>query len=247
MHIFRLGSSLKSLSFILYHWVWLFFRLGYTKDSKSAIALAGQRVVSNEINPSLASSPRRSHLCDVGDRTIATGATNMLFSSFFELFIKILEIFSQQEPARSSELMNTLIKAFSSYGNVDSDLFRPIDSYFERLSVPTGHVLWTQYDISDGLYVIESGVLRASYEFANPAQHFEESMVAGTLAGELSALSDSTRNATVIVEQAAVLWKLSIENIRRLQMDEPELARTFIQLVLKGELPFIFTRCNLDY
>ena len=65
-------------------------------------------------------------------------------------------------------------------------------------------------------------------------------MVAGTLAGELSALSDSTRNATVTVEQAAVLWKLSIENIRRLQMDEPELARTFIQLVLKGEILSLF-------
>ena len=74
-------------------------------------------------------------------------------------------------------------------------------------------------------------------------------MVAGTLAGELSALSDSTRNATVIVEQAAVLWKLSIENIRRLQMDEPELSRIFIQLVLKGEFfsIFIYSRGNLDY
>jgi SulP family sulfate permease len=181
-----------------------------------SLALASQRVLSNEYNPTSASSPRRSHLCDVGDRTIAT------------------EIFSQDEPGRSSEPMNTLIKAFSSYGNLDSDLFRPISSYFERLSVPSGHVLWNQYDLSDGLYVIESGVLRASYEFPNPAQHFEESMVAGTLAGELSALSDSTRNATVIVEQAAVLWKLSIENIRRLQMDEPELARTFIRLVLKA-------------
>jgi sulfate permease, SulP family len=168
---------------------------------------------------------------------------NTLFSLFFYITYvnHTLEIFSQHEPERSSEPINTLIKAFSSYGNVDSDLFRPIDSYLERLSVPTGHVLWTQYDLSDGLYVIESGVLRASYEFANPAQHFEESMVAGTLAGELSALSDSTRNATVIVEQAAVLWKLSNENIRRLQLDEPELARTFIRFVLKGEfLSFFF-------
>lgn len=110
-----------------------------------------------------------------------------------------------------------------------------MDSYFERLSVPAGHVLWNQGDRSDGLYVIESGVLRASYKLANFAQHFEESMVAGTLAGELSALSDSARNATIVVEHAAVLWKLSIENIRRLQLEEPELARTFIQLVLKGE------------
>lgn len=146
----------------------------------------------------------------------------------------ILEVLSHHEPECNSEPIKTLIKAFSSYGNVDFDLFRPIDSYFECLVVPTGHVLWTQNDPSDGLYVIESGVLRASYEFANPAQHFEESMVAGTLAGELSALSDSNRNATVVVEHPAVLWKLSTENIRRLQLNEPELARTFIQLVLKG-------------
>jgi SulP family sulfate permease len=148
--------------------------------------------------------------------------------------IRILEIFSQLDPELNCEPINTLIKAFSSYGNVDPDLFRPIDSYLERLSVPPGHVLWNQNDPSDGLYIIESGVLRASYEFPNPAQHFEESMVAGTVAGELSALSDSTRNATVIVEQSAVLWKLSNANIRRLQLDEPELARMFIQLVLKG-------------
>ena len=188
-------------------------------------------------------------MCDVGDRTIATGAHKYSITLFFSTTYvnHVLEIFSQHEPERSSEPLNTIIKAFSSYGNVDSDLFRPIDSYFERLSVPTGHVLWNQYDLPDGLYVIESGVLRASYEFANPAQHFEESMVAGTLAGELSALSDSTRNATVIVEQAAVLWKLSTGNIRRLQMDEPELARTFIQLVLKGEFYIYITRCPLDY
>ena len=168
--------------------------------------------MNNEYNPPLACSPRRSHLFDVGDRTIATGTHKLCYSLFLYITYvnHILEIFSQHGAERSSEPINTLIKAFSSYGNVDSDLFRPIDSYFERLSVPTGHVLWTQHDLSDGLYVIESGVLRASYEFANPAQHFEESMVAGTLAGELSALSDSTRNATVIVEQAAVLWKLSL-------------------------------------
>lgn len=172
-------------------------------------------------------------------------AINALSSSF--CITSLLEIFSQYEPEPSSELINTLVKAFSSYGPVDSHLFHPFESYFERLFVPTGHILWTQGDVSDGLYVIESGVLRASYGFANPAQHFEESMVAGTLAGELSALSDSARNATVTVEHCAILWKLSNENIRRLQLDEPELARTFIQLVLKGGFLYLLVSLmNID-
>ena len=99
-----------------------------------------------------------------------------------------------------------------------------------------GDVLWNQGDPSDGLYFIESGVLRASYRFANQAQLFEESMVGGTLAGELSALSDSPRNATVVVEHSAVLWKLPNDCLLKMQQERPELARVFMQLVLKGRL-----------
>ncbi|KAF8966080.1 sulfate transporter family-domain-containing protein [Flammula alnicola] len=110
--------------------------------------------------------------------------------------------------------IKTLSMAFSSYGDVDPILFRRIDAYLERITVPEGHVLWKFGDPSDGLYVIESGVLRASYEFANPAQHLEESMVAGTA--------------------PSALWKISNVNLQRLQTEEPELAKVFIQLVLKA-------------
>ncbi|KAF4622171.1 hypothetical protein D9613_009345 [Agrocybe pediades] len=161
-------------------------------------------------------SPRRSHLRDAGERTIAN------------------EMLAEPPLEFDPEPLNTLTKAFSSYGDVDPVVFQPIARYLERLSVPTGHVLWKQGDHSDGLYIIESGVLRASYRFQNAEQHFEESMVAGTVAGEMSALSDSPRNATVVVEHPAILWKFSNENIQRLQVEEPELARIFIQLVLKA-------------
>ena len=141
-----------------------------------------------------------------------------------------------------SEPYNTLVKAFSSHGDVDFEVFRPIISYLERMSLEEGFVLWKQDDPSDGLYIIESGVLRASYEFADHTQSIEESMVPGTLAGELSALSDLPRNATTVVERPAVLWKLSIDNLRRLQAEEPLLAAIFMQLVLKGSLSLIVGR-----
>ena len=59
-------------------------------------------------------------------------------------------------------------------------------------------------------------------------------MVAGTLAGELSALSESTRNATCVVERAAVVWKLSIASLRRMEGEHPALAKTLVRLVLKA-------------
>ena len=106
--------------------------------------------------------------------------------------------------------------------------------YLARVSVSEGVVLWKQNDPSDGLYIIESGILRAIYKFSDHTPIIEESMVPGTLAGELSALSGLPRNATVVVESQAVLWKLSIQNLRKLEEDDPVLARTFMLVVLKG-------------
>ena len=127
-----------------------------------------------------------------------------------------------------------LSKAFSSYGQVDMEQFRPLLSSFERITVAEGTVLWEQDDPPDGLYLIESGVLRAIYSFPDRKDAFEESMVGGTLAGELSALSNLPRNARVVVEKDAVLWKLSMEKLEELQKQHPKLAGVFIHLVLKG-------------
>src|SRR5690606_7978471 len=121
----------------------------------------------------------------------------------------------------------------------DATLFSPLTSYLERTAVPPVHVLWTQCDAPDGLYILESGFLRALYQFGNPAQNFGESMVAGTVAGEWSALADAERNCTVVVESAAVLGKMSMRDLRRLQVERAELARVFIQLVLKGVFFFV--------
>lgn len=134
----------------------------------------------------------------------------------------------------SSEPYDTLVKTFSSYGDVDREKLQPLVPYLERREIPEGLVLWRQDEDSDGLYLIESGVLRASYKFADHIALVEESMVPGTLAGELSALTSLPRNATVVVERQAVLWKLSTASMRRMESDDPVLARTFVQFVMKG-------------
>jgi sulfate permease, SulP family len=103
-----------------------------------------------------------------------------------------------------------------------------------RRILPEGYVLWNQNDPPDGLYIVESGILRASYQFADHTPSIDESMVPGTLAGELSALSNLPRNATVVVEQDAIAWMLSTENLARLELEQPKLARTFLGLILKG-------------
>jgi SulP family sulfate permease len=134
--------------------------------------------------------------------------------------------------ALHGEPFETLLKAFSSYGPLDPSIYRPLIPYFTRVTAAEGEVLWTQGEPSDALYLIQSGVLRASYRFA-ASSGIEESMVAGTLAGELSAVSGTSRNATAIVERDAILWRLGTDDLQRLEEEEPSLARAFMKLILK--------------
>jgi len=189
------------------------------KEETDPLVLPGRQDVSINMNPTpLVSSPRRSQLHDVGWRTIGGDIVSR----------------SPSLNDDTCEPLCTLCKVFSSDTEFDKDKFLPLAPYLERMTVPQGLKLWNQGDESDALYIIESGVLRASYKFAEHIPIIEESMVAGTLAGELSGLSGLERNATVVVERQAVLWKLSRENLKLLGKQNPELAQTFTRLVMRA-------------
>lgn len=119
-------------------------------------------------------------------------------------------------------------------------MLEQLASYFERIVVPEGYVVWRQGEPADGLYIVGTGVLRATYRFAAHTPEIEESMVPGTLAGELSGLAGLARNATVVAERPAVLWRLSTVSLRKLEVESPDLARDFTALVLKGTGVFFF-------
>ena len=60
-------------------------------------------------------------------------------------------------------------------------------------------------------------------------------MVAGTIAGDLSTLSETRRNATVVCERQCVVWKLDLESLGRMEKEEPEVAMKLVKVVLKGK------------
>ncbi|OJT12151.1 hypothetical protein TRAPUB_11300 [Trametes pubescens] len=184
------------------------------KTETLPVALPGRQDDVIPFHGSVIDSPRRTALVDAGWRTIARDH-------------------SPPDPLDAREPFTTLVRAFSSYEPIDRDTYAPLIPYLLRMSVPAGTVLWNQDDAPDGLYIVESGILRATYRFADPTPPMVESMVPGTIAGELSALSGLERNATCVVERAAVVWKLSGEDLASLEEAHPELARAFTRLVLK--------------
>ena len=192
--------------------------------------LPGRQKVDVDFHETLVGSPRRLQLKDAGERNIASG-TCLPLSPVHPIHPRfILELFTDV----SAEPLHTLLKAFGSSDALDHASLSALAPYFEHVALPAGAVLWERDDPPNGLYIIQSGVLRASYKFAEHTPAIEESMVSGTLAGELSALSGLPRNARVVVERDAVLWRLSAEGMKRLEEAHPHLAQWFVRLVLKG-------------
>src|SRR6185369_12703852 len=104
---------------------------------------------------------------DVGSRTIADGRSSfshchLYIASLFRLHL-LTELQRRLVVDPSDEPFNTLVKAFSSYGEIDPELFHPIKDYLQRICVPEGTTLWQQGEPPDGLYIVESGILRAWY------------------------------------------------------------------------------------
>lgn len=129
----------------------------------------------------------------------------------------------------------TLVQTFAVYSDDKPEFFAAVAPYFEPNPVETGDVLWRQDDAPDGLFLIESGSLRATYQYEDHTEFVHETMVAGTVAGELSALSGVRRNATVVAERDSMLWKLSAAGLERMEKEKPEAARKFVKMILKGE------------
>lgn len=91
-------------------------------------------------------------------------------------------------------------------------------------------------------------MLRASYLFLDRSHSICESMVAGTAAGEMTFLSRTKRNATVVAERDSVLWKMEVASHEEMGKNEGwAFCRQFEQCLMRiaceeqeGKLPQIF-------
>lgn len=184
---------------------------------------------------SFQNSPRRTLLARAGDENLHSGfvtyGSTLAPPSQTAQSPKTEE---HHEPKPFGQPLQILLQTLGPYTDAGTEFFQSVAPYFAQVVVETGHVLWRQGSASDGLYLIESGSLRATYAFDEHAEAIHETMVAGTVAGDLSALSDTPRNATVVAERDCVLWKLTPEALEKMQKERPEDANRLMKVVLKG-------------
>jgi SulP family sulfate permease len=120
------------------------------------------------------------------------------------------------------------------------DDFRKLGSYFTRVEIGRG-VLWNIDDTADELFIVESGQLELSVK-DKTRFHVIETLLHATMVGELEVFSGQTRACKLVATGECVLWRMSREKFEEMQLGEPVLALSFVQMALK----FISTRYRND-
>ncbi|KAL1405410.1 hypothetical protein Q8F55_009041 [Vanrija albida] len=182
---------------------------------------------------SFQNSPRRSHLARAGDDTLP-GPHYYHGTATLAPPVENTKPHKHATPINMTQPLPLLVQCLGSYSDENEAFFAQFVKYFKQVIVQAGEVIWEQGSHPDGLYLIESGSLRATYEYDNHQELLQETMVAGTVAGDLSTISDTLRNCTAIAERDCVLWKLEPSSLAQMEKEVPEAAGKFIKTILKG-------------
>ncbi|GAA6015201.1 hypothetical protein JCM11491_000502 [Sporobolomyces phaffii] len=217
---------LENLNDALEHCENAFLRSLYSKTFRPAQLSASTSVMTSQIDmpksdldsdiEGFAGSPRANHLRTAAKETISRAEPTQTTMNF-------------QQP------MPILLQSLRPYSpELNEDYCFRLSRYFKRVHVERGTTLWTLGSEPDAFYVIESGILRANYVFPDHSHSVSESMVAGTIAGELSFLSRTQRNTNVVAERDSVLWKMEVGSHEELGKKEGwQFARRFEEVLLK--------------
>ena len=197
-------------------------------------------------------SPRRAHLLHAAKETLVGKKTSTDATSIFSSTPP-----STTTPAKAPhkaqwpEPVRLLMQALGSYApELKEDFFHRLVPYFRKVKVTRGDILWQINDPADSFYVLETGILKAVYNFPNQlmdpsegkgSEHLtyhhaiSESMLPGTIAGEMTFLAGIKRNTTVSAERDCILWRMDTKDLKA--MEEKErlgIARSFRQCVLRA-------------
>lgn len=196
-------------------------------------------------------SPRRAHLLHAAKETLVGKKTSAEPPSILSSTPPTTTTPVKPQKAQWPEPVRLLMQALGPYApELKEDFFNRLVPYFHKTKVAKGEILWQINDQADSFYVLETGILKAVYNFPNQLMDvaqgkpgdelsyhhaISESMLPGTIAGEMTFLAGIKRNTTVSAERDCILWKMDTKDLKAMEENErPGIARSFRQCVLRA-------------
>jgi SulP family sulfate permease len=104
--------------------------------------------------------------------------------------------------------------------------------YLKREDADAFHTIINQGDPSDGMYFVESGHVTTNLEVAPNRFIRLRTMGAGSTVGEVGLYLLTPRTATVVATEPTVLYRLSMESLKLMEQQDPDLASRLHQWIV---------------
>lgn len=100
-------------------------------------------------------------------------------------------------------------------------------THLDEIELKDGEVLFRQGELADSMFFIEAGEFAVVLEVEGAARSHVRKFGAGQCLGEIAFYRHGIRSATVEATGGAKLWRLTAENLARLETSHPVLALAF--------------------
>ena len=125
------------------------------------------------------------------------------------------------------------LSAISYFANLDAATLESIAQTMQRQNYQAGQIIFLGGEACTGLYIIETGWVKAVKFSANGREQVLHFLGPGEALNMVGVLSGSVNPATAIALEATTAWIVRQEQILGLSEDYPELARMIIQDLAK--------------
>jgi SulP family sulfate permease len=126
-------------------------------------------------------------------------------------------------------LSQQLVELFPNKGVINRFM-----DYLEHRKAPAGYYLFHQGDTPDSLYLIESGKIAVMLEVDDGKPIRLRTMGGGTVLGEMGLYTGKPRSASALTEEPCSLYRLPNEAFNRMQSEDPDVALSFHQFVVRS-------------
>lgn len=140
----------------------------------------------------------------------------------------------QQQNEQDLQIIANILQKIPLFTELNPDESKEVIKKITMDYFPENHILFKEGDAGDKMYIIKSGIVRIFHAGATPSFDKEVAMLGDNdFFGEMALISETTRNATATVVEAAQLFILSKEDMLKLIAENPSIAAKISNEFLK--------------
>lgn len=113
--------------------------------------------------------------------------------------------------------------------NLDRSVLRRLQNYLIHTTYQPGETVFFQGSTADGAYFVSSGRVEVMIDLPGTERKRKlQTLTSGSIFGEMALIDHHTRSASIIAVEPTQCYFMSLENFKRLKMEQPDIAFTLL-------------------